>query len=257
MSSGLSSRIVTAAVSKLSGLVPDRVFTSVIAATYPRFELELARLADFCPTHGTALDIGAWYGPWSRAFARRLDRVVAVEPNPKLAAMLTKTVPANVTVIRSAITDKVGHGTLFVPGQDAGAEAVASMLPSADTDGITVATTTIDDIAPRDVSIIKIDVEGAEFLALRGATEVLTERRPTLLIELEYRRSPVDEIVEYLAGFGYTGRVLVEGAWRPLAGYDLADHQRRLLPQVDSRGYLDKVVRGGPHYINNVIFDHE
>lgn len=255
MPMGLSSRGVTAAVSKLASLVPDRVFTAAIAATYPRFELELARLADFCPDHGTALDIGAWYGPWSRAFSRRVDRVIALEPNPKLADILTKTVPGNVRIVRSAVTDKNGEGTLFIPGSDAGTEAIASMLPSDQAGGITVSTTTIDDLAPDDLTIIKIDVEGVEFLALRGATRTLTERKPVLLIELEYRRSPVDEIVEYLAGFGYVGKILVEGNWRPLEGFDLAEHQRKLLPDVDGRGYLDKVVRGGPHYINNIVFE--
>ena len=87
---------VTAAVSKLAALAPDRVVAAALSATYPRFEPELARLHDFCPPRGTALDIGAWYGPWSRALARRVPRVVAVEPNPAVAAVLSRTAPTNV-----------------------------------------------------------------------------------------------------------------------------------------------------------------
>ncbi|MGX7825474.1 FkbM family methyltransferase [Actinokineospora sp. 24-640] len=250
---GLSTPWVTAAVSALSARVPDRLVTAALAATYPRFEPELARLGDFCPTSGTALDIGAWYGPWSRALARRLDRVVAVEPNPAVARVLARTAPPNVDVVRAAITDTPGAGVLYVPDTGRGTEATASMA-SAVGPAVPVTTTTIDHLAPPDVSIIKLDVEGMETTALRGAATVLTEHSPVLLIELEYRHGPVDEIVEHLAGFGYRAEILAGGAWRPLAGFDLAAHQERMLPLVTSRGYLEKVLRGGPHYINNVLF---
>lgn len=248
---------VTAAVSRLSALLPDRFVTAALAATYPRFEPELARLADFCPARGTAVDIGAWYGPWSRALARRVPRVVAVEPNPAVAAVLARTAPRNVDVVRAAVTDQAGSGVLYVPTTGVGTEAVASMTSPVGVlpvDAVPVTTTTIDHLAPPDVSLLKLDVEGMEAAALRGAEGVLTERGPVLLIELEYRRSPVDEVVDLLAGHGYRAEVLADGHWRPLAGFDLSAHQERMLPLVDGRGYLEKVLRGGPHYINNVLF---
>lgn len=246
-------RAVTSAVSRLSAMAPDRLVTAALATTYPRFEPELARLADFCPAHGTAIDVGAWYGPWSRALARRVDRVVAVEPNPSVAAVLARTAPGNVDVVRAAVTDEPGTGVLYVPDTGRGTEAVASMAVPVGT-AVPVATTTIDHLAPPDVSLIKLDVEGMESTALRGAEAVLTERAPVLLIELEYRRSPVDEVVDLLAGHGYRAEILEDGRWRPLAGFDLAAHQERMLPLVDRRGYLEKVLRGGPHYVNNVLF---
>ena len=244
---------LTAAVSTLASWTPDRVVAAALAATYPRFEPELARLADFCPSHGTALDIGAWYGPWSRALSRRVPRVIAVEPNPSVADVLSRTAPGNVDVIRAAITDEPGTGVLYVPTTGRGTEAVASMAAEVGT-AVAVPTTTIDRIAPPDVSLIKLDVEGMEATALRGASAVLSERSPTLLIELEYRRSPVDEVVDLLADHGYRATILEDDHWRPLAGFDLAAHQERMLPLVDGRGYLQKVLRGGPHYINNVLF---
>ncbi|GAA4429704.1 hypothetical protein GCM10023148_34190 [Actinokineospora soli] len=245
--------VFTTAVSKLSAWAPDHVVTAALSATYARFEPELARLGDFCPAHGTAVDIGAWYGPWSRALARRVPRVVAVEPNPAVADVLARTVPGNVDVVRAAVSDTAGSGVLYVPDTGRGTEAVASMAAEVGS-AVPVATTTIDHIAPPDVSLIKLDVEGMEAAALRGAASVLSERSPVLLVELEYRRSPVDEVVDLLADHGYTAEILEDGRWRPLAGFDLAAHQDRMRPLVDGRGYLRKVIQGGPHYINNVLF---
>ncbi|MGQ0836949.1 FkbM family methyltransferase [Actinokineospora sp.] len=256
MSSWLSGRRVTAAVSFLAARVPDRVFAAAVARTYHRFEPELSRLADFCPDHGTALDIGAWYGPWSRAFARRLDRVVAVEPNPAVANLLTRTVPGSVRVVQAAVSDQVGDGTLFVPRTGMGTEGTASLLTAA-ADGSTataVATTTIDTLAVDDVTMIKMDVEGVELAALHGAAKTLAAQHPVLMIELEYRRSPVDEVVEYLAGYGYQGEVLVDGHWRGLGEFDLAGHQARVAPLIEGRGYLATIRSPEPRYVNNVVF---
>jgi FkbM family methyltransferase len=254
MARWLPARPVTAAVSALSRLVPDRAYAAAVRRTYPRFEPELARLCNFCPSHGTALDVGAWYGPWTQALSRRLDRVVAFEPNPGVAALLERTAPPNVRVVRAAASDSAGHETLWVPSTGMGTEAVASLHAGAATGdrGVRVATTTIDEHAPEDVTMIKLDVEGAELAALRGARKTLANSRPVLLVELEYRRGPVDEVLAYLAEFGYAGEILLDGTWRPLAGYDLAAHQREVAPRV--RGYLRTVALGGPRYVNNVLF---
>jgi FkbM family methyltransferase len=240
-------------MSRLAALVPDRLFTAAIARTYRRFEPELARLTEFCPDHGTAVDVGAWYGPWSRALARRVSRVVALEPNPRVAAVLAATVPHNVQVIRAAITDRPGSAELWVPRTGRGTEGTASLRPgTAAASSVQVATTTIDDLNLTDVTMIKLDVEGAELAALRGARSTLASCRPALLIELEYRHGPVDNVLAFLADMGYTGEILLAGQWVSLFMFDLAGHQRAVAPHI--RGYLPTILRGGPRYINNVLF---
>ncbi|MFC7612775.1 FkbM family methyltransferase [Actinokineospora soli] len=116
--------------------------------------------------------------------------------------------------MRAAVSDTAGSGVLYVPDTGRGTEAVASMAAEVGS-AVPVATTTIDHIAPPDVSLIKLDVEGMEAAALRGAASVLSERSPVLLVELEYRRSPVDEVVDLLADHGYTAEILEDGRWRP------------------------------------------
>lgn len=254
MPRGLTRRPVTAATTKLAALVPPRVFAGAIARSYRRLEPELRRLDDFCPRHGTALDIGAWYGPWSRALARRVDRVVAFEPNPAVADVLARTAPPRVEVVRAAVTDRAGEETLWVPDTGMGTEAVASLRPPTEqaAHAIRVPCTTIDQLGIDDVTMIKLDVEGAELGVLRGARGTLARCRPVLLIELEYRHGPVDLALAQLAELGYRGEILIAGRWRPLDQFDLAGHQARVAPRL--RGYLHALALGGPRYVNNVLF---
>jgi FkbM family methyltransferase len=62
--------------------------------------------------------------------------------------------------------------------------------------------------------LVKIDIEGAELLALRGATEVLAEHRPMLMVEVTHR---ADEVTELLMTAGYS---LFTPEGRPLDGGD-------------------------------------
>lgn len=248
----LPERPVTSAVAALSTLVPDRLYAEVVARTYRRCEPELRHLAAFCPPRGTAVDVGAWYGPWSRALAARVDRVVAFEPNPDVATILSRTVPSNVSVVRAAATDRVGTDELWVPATGMGTEAVASLREVPHATAVSVPTTTIDAQGLSEVTMLKVDVEGAELEVLRGATSTLDACRPALLVELEYRRGPVDEVLALLGELGYSGEVLLADQWVPLSSFDLAGHQERVAPTVG--GYLSRVLLGGPRYVNNVLF---
>lgn len=49
-------------------------------------------------------------------------------------------------------------------------------------------------------SLVKIDIEGAEFLALAGATKLLAEQRPVLMVEITERAG---EVTDLLRGHGY------------------------------------------------------
>jgi len=50
-------------------------------------------------------------------------------------------------------------------------------------------------------AVVKIDMEGAEALALRGAERVLGEARPRLLLEVYEQNA--DEVGAILRGYGY------------------------------------------------------
>lgn len=111
---------MTTFASAVASRLPGNLVGSAAVALYPRFEPELRRLADFCPPHGVALDIGGWYGPWSRRLAARCERVVTVEPVPHLAEHLRRTLPANARVVQGAASDREGTARLWFPAGDRG-----------------------------------------------------------------------------------------------------------------------------------------
>lgn len=239
--------------------LPERLVAAAAGLLYPRFEPELSRLGDLCPPGcGTAVDVGGWYGPWTRRLSARARQVVTVEPVPRLARLLAATAPANVRVVEAAASDRPGTARLWLPPGDTGERGVSSLVRrDIHAHSVQVPLVTLDGLGLRDVGFVKIDVDGSEPAVLRGARGVLTRDRPSLLIELESRIQPVAPVVDLLAGLGYAGWVLPGRTWLPLDLETLAAHQARM-SYVASHGLLRRTlpfrVLWGPRYVNSVLF---
>jgi FkbM family methyltransferase len=246
---------VTTVAAAVASRLPTRWVGSAACALYPRFEPELGRLADFCPRGGTAIDIGGWYGPWSRRLAARCDRVVTMEPVPHLARHLRSTLPGNVRVVQAAASDHESTARLWLPAGDRGDRGVSSLARrDIHSHSVAVPAVTVDSLAVHDVRFVKVDVDGEELPALLGAAGLLQRDRPALLVELETRIRPITPVIALLTGQGYRGWVLAARSWMPLADFDLAGHQSRTEHLVH-RGLLRRalVPREG-RYINSVLF---
>lgn len=241
--------------SRLGPLLPPRLLASVLDALYPRQEPELARLPEMCPGHGTALDIGAWYGPWTRQLAGRVDRVIAFEPVPEVHRVLRGAVPPTVEVVLAAASDHDGESRIWLPGAGNGSRGLASLAPREDVhhDSVPVRLVTVDSLDLAGVTFVKIDVEGHEAAALRGAEKTVRRDRPNLFIELEARIQPVGPITDMLHEWGFRGWVLPERQWVPLDGFDLRGHQERTA-HVTTRGLVGRSLRPRPRYVNSVLF---
>ncbi|MCF3136930.1 FkbM family methyltransferase [Streptomyces olivochromogenes] len=244
---------------RLAPRLPTRLVAATARAVYPRFEPELARLGDLCPAGcGTAVDVGGWYGPWTRRLSARARQVVTVEPVPHLARLLASAFPANVRVIQAAAADRPGIARLWLPPDDAGDRGVSSLVRR-DIHGraLEVPRVTLDELGLRDVGFIKIDVDGGELAVLRGATALLARDRPALFVELEARIQPVAPVVTYLRLLGYEGWVLPGSTWIPLGSFPLEAHQARA-SYVVAHGLLRRVLPfgalRGPRYVNSVLF---
>ncbi|MEU9709552.1 FkbM family methyltransferase [Streptomyces sp. NPDC059164] len=246
--------MTTLAAAVAAGL-PGHLVGSVAVALYPRFEPELRRLADFCPPGGVALDIGGWYGPWSRRLAARCERVVTVEPVPHLAEHLRRTLPSNVRVVQGAATDREGTARLWFPEGDQGDRGVSSLARRAiHAHSVEVPSVTVDGLGLTGVGFVKMDVDGGEAAALLGAAELLRRDRPALLIELESRLGPIEPVIATLTGLGYAGWVLPHRDWLPLTGFDLVAHQERTEHLVH-RGVLHRAFAPRrERYVNSVLF---
>lgn len=156
-------------------------------------------------------DIGANIGFFS-ALAGRLTgptgRVVGFEPVPRIADLARAAIARNglaghVEIRTQAVAATPSTAALHVVG-----EASWSHLASRGRHPDTVATIDVEVVAldallqdgapPPDV--VKLDVEGAEVEALRGATALLRDHRPVLVVELHDTN---DEVADLLEDAGY------------------------------------------------------
>nr|WP_202538959.1 FkbM family methyltransferase [Streptomyces sp. SID8379] len=240
--------------------MPARLTAAAARALYPRFEPELARLADMVPVGGTAVDVGGWYGPWTHRLAARARHVVALEPVPHLARTLAAAAPDNVRVLQAAAGDRHGTALLWQPPNDARGERGVSSLVRRD--GLhanaphPVPCVTLDELPLHDIDFVKIDVDGAELRVLRGAREVLARDRPALFIELETRIQPIGPVIDHLRALDYEGWVLPGATWLPLPAFDLAAHQRGTA-HLAAQGLLRRALTPTgrrPRYVNSVLF---
>jgi FkbM family methyltransferase len=132
------------------------------------------------------VDVGANVG-FHAVFAAQLGaRVVAVEPVPWTLDLLRANVwrhGADVEIVPAAASDGLGPVRLEM---DAAHRSGAQISGS----GIEVRAATLDDLVPEgEVDVLKLDVEGAEPLVLRGATAILA-RSPVLAAVVEFRDEP-------------------------------------------------------------------
>lgn len=140
----------------------------------------------------TVLDIGANVGAYTLLFAGWVGasgRVYAFEPAAASRAGLERHLSINglserVTVRPEAVSETSGSAAFL----DAGTHGDNRLVPAATADTTTVPSVSIDDfcaangIAP---DIIKIDIEGAELSALRGARRTIAGRGAALALFVE------------------------------------------------------------------------
>ena len=160
---------------------------------------EFSFLSNFLKPGMCVIDIGANEGLFTLFFRKRVGasgRVIALEPSERELIHLRRNLRINrlvdVDIIPLAVGDHVGRAKLNIAqAEHAGHNALGtpaapwvSVVEEAD-----VELTTLDVLAetrrwPR-IDLIKMDIEGSELNALRGADELLTRDRPVLLIEAE------------------------------------------------------------------------
>jgi len=156
-------------------------------------------------------DIGANVGFFSllaAVLAGIKGKVYAFEPLPRNVLFLRKHAALNqldtIEVFEAAVSDHSGEATF-----DQGASTAMGHL--ADSGELKVKMVCLDDmlsegkINPPD--FIKVDVEGAEFLALSGARKLLAEYHPILFLDT-HNREAHQATIRLLKDFGYHFDVL-------------------------------------------------
>ena len=241
----------------VSDFLPDRVLCGAAAVIHLRFEPELWPLVHRCDPDGLAIDVGAWLGPWSFWLARRVERVVAFEPNPDLARLLTKQLPSNVEVHQVAVAEFDGTAQLTVSGSGRGGEGQSTLGELAGAHSVLdVRTVSLDSFDFARVRFLKVDVEGEELGVLAGARNLLERWHPVVVVELEDRHGDVADAMKLMESLGYQGWAMVERIWRPVDAARLVELQRAALAHEPARSYIGTALFRSGHYVNNVVFTH-
>lgn len=170
-----------------------------------------------------AVDGGAHTGAWTRVMAERFERVHAFEPVPGNAYRIPTL--ANVTLHRAGLAD-VPRSLWLVPGPENEGQWHRYTREDPPQAAIEASTVRIDDLELPSCGLLKLDVEGMELHALKGAAVTIETFRPVVVVELNglaERYGVTDADTE---------------AWLGVMGYDRAERQNKdhiFTPRVEER----------------------
>lgn len=147
-----------------------------------------------------AVDVGGHCGLWSKELIKVFDRVVAFEPVEEHRECFVKNVQGNYTLFPVALGDKPAFVNMHTTKGQSGDTWVQS-------DG-DIPVCLLDQYALEGVDFIKLDCEGYELFALKGAEETIKRNHPVIIVEQKPGRGKKFGLkdtaaVAYLEGLGY------------------------------------------------------
>lgn len=146
-----------------------------------------------------AIDVGANMGYYTVLFGSRVGlggHVLAVEPNPRAAALLRRSVEINGYAARTRVAQvacsdpTVTSARLVIPSTEPKNAYIASDGESLGQNAIETECLTLDQVCEgcERVDFIKIDAEGSEERIFAGMSEVIKRHRPMVVIEINVAR---------------------------------------------------------------------
>lgn len=207
-----------------------------------RHEPEVSRrVAALVRPGSTVWDCGAYIGYYTMFFARRVGpqgRVVTFEPNPPLLERVRKNAELNrfemIELVPIAIAGENRTVTLEVTestnSRIAGAYVGAAPQAAQPAERIEVPAMSLDDAMSRfgAPSLVKLDIEGGETVALPHAHRLALEARPTFFIELH---NPEAGAAAHALAIAARYDVLNAASGERIAGHQDMGHHILLLPR--------------------------
>jgi FkbM family methyltransferase len=154
------------------------------------------------------LDIGANIGIFTLLAAKRGAKVFAIEADPHNAALLRKHIEINgfserVTVFEMAAAEAQGPLMLYQHDANRGGSSLYGQGIAISAEGIATSVDgrTVDSLNLPPIDVCKIDIEGAESVALRGMRDTI-KRSPNLKLLVEYSephgKSRAAELLQFI-----------------------------------------------------------
>lgn len=183
---------------------------------YPTYQFhKLEAALKFCRSFRTAVDIGAHAGLWSMHLQARFAKVEAFEPVAAHRECFRKNVSElglRVELWPMALGDR--HGAVQM--QTGPSSSGDTWVSGDDPDGVPLRR--LDDLlADRDdIDFVKLDCEGYEVFALKGAESMLRRCKPAICVEQKEGHGAKFGIsdlaaVDYLKSLGYRVRGGLQG----------------------------------------------
>ena len=204
----------------LANVVPQSVYLFINSrvaakdiAAKRRWEPEIDLLPRFVHPGDTVLDIGANHGLYAYHLSRLVGpfgKVHSFEPLPPNLVILNYTLKThglnNVIVHPHGCGEKPGHATFCIP-LDHGIPRLGCGRQGSEGNSFECEIIRLDDVIDSRVGFLKIDIEGAELFALRGAERILRESRPAILLEADSHTLDFgyaqQGVFDFLSHFGY------------------------------------------------------
>lgn len=199
----------------------DTYFHRVFQTTPEGFEIDhLKYTLKFCKRFRVAVDGGAHVGTWTAHLAECFQFVFAFEPAADTFECLVKNLEhyPNVSIKKAALGPYRGRCTIeHDPLREGNTGArVMTNLEFTTNRGLggsgKCLVETVDDQEIVDLDFLKLDVEGAESLALIGAAKTIRRCSPVIMIECKEFNPPRN------GGVGEAKRILADLRYKEVGG---------------------------------------
>ncbi len=173
----------------------------------------------------TVIDAGAHIGSFTVMAAGEVGpsgRVVSLEPSNQNFEMLDRNVRSNhltnVNILKLAAGSAEGTGELKLYNRLGGNSFYVRKVPQTGSEHVKI--TTLDSVFQQlklaRVDFVKIDVEGYELEVLTGASKILGDYHPKIVLETHDFGPSVEDLTKYLNTFGYSVRTVGYGTHQGL-----------------------------------------
>lgn len=243
--------------SKINGLVMyanslDRIMALFLWKLSFLEDFEFQKVRGFVKKGMIVLDIGSNIGFYTLQFSKLVGKngkVFAFEPDPDNYSLLAKNIEKNnlnnVIAIKKAVLNKTGPLQLYLCKENRGDHRIFES--NDERDSIKIDGTKIDDIFSSEtkIDIIKMDIQGSEYLAVEGMHDVI-ERNEDIIIITEF--SPYR-----LKKCGFSGNIFLNKIKEIGFKTILINEKEKVLEEVSSEELSRLCNERNPHDYVNII----
>ena len=194
------------------------------------YEKELSIIGNFTDKNKEAVDVGVYRGVYTYKLSKEFKHVHAFGPNPLIYPFLEKNltkIVKNMTLKNLALSDSNGDVNLRIPSRSKsifktnyeeiyklGCATIHQGNKIDNKNSFKVKKIKLDDLLEgKNISFVKIDVEGHEREVITGSKKIIKKNKPVLLVEIEERHNNLSilDTIEFIKNFGYNSYFVADG----------------------------------------------